>query len=94
MQREPGKVDGIEQFNFYSSEFADHNRVPKCILPFMDEITAFCDVSATPWPKFPIKLSYPLQYLMNSVNRRLLRLLSLVLELPVDYLWGRPENLT
>lgn len=29
-----------------------------------------------------------LQYLMNSVNRRLLRLLSMVLELPNDYLWG------
>ena len=25
---------------------------------------------------------------MNSVNRRLLRLLSMVLELPGDYLWG------
>jgi hypothetical protein len=44
MQREPGNLDGIEQFNFYSPEFEDHSRVPACILPFMDEITAFCDV--------------------------------------------------
>lgn len=40
-EREAGKYDGIEQFNFYSPEFEDMNRVPKCIRPFMDEITAF-----------------------------------------------------
>jgi isopenicillin N synthase-like dioxygenase len=68
-KREPGKNDGIEQFNFYAPQFEDHNRVPDCIRPFMDEITAFCE------------------YLTNSVNRRLLRLLSKVLELPDDYLW-------
>jgi len=73
-KREPGKYDGIEHFNFYSPEFEDHDRVPKCILPFMDEITAFCD------------------YLMNSVNRRLLKLLSLVLELPEDYLWENAQS--
>ncbi|KAG0647219.1 Gibberellin C-20 oxidase 3 [Hyphodiscus hymeniophilus] len=73
-KREPGKLDGIEQFNFYSPEFADYSRVPNCILPFMDEITAFCD------------------YLMNSVNRRLLRLLSMVLELPDDYLWENVQS--
>jgi hypothetical protein len=44
-QRETGKVDGIEQFNFYSGEFDDHNKVPKCILPFMDEIASFSTVS-------------------------------------------------
>ncbi len=44
IQREAGKVDGIEQFNFYSPEFDDHDKVPDCIKPFMDEITAFCDV--------------------------------------------------
>ena len=44
-QREPGKYDGIEQFNFYSPQFADHEKVPGCIRPFMDEITAFCEVS-------------------------------------------------
>ncbi|RDW69979.1 hypothetical protein BP5796_08376 [Coleophoma crateriformis] len=69
-KKEAGAPDGIEQFNFYSPQFADHEKVPTCILPFMDEITSFCD------------------YLMNSVNRRLLKLLSKVLELPDDYLWG------
>lgn len=73
-KRAPGKVDGIEQFNFYAPEFADQTRVPECIRPFMDEITAFCD------------------YLTNSVNRRLLKLLSRVLELPDDYLWDEIQS--
>ncbi|OWP04495.1 hypothetical protein B2J93_1354 [Marssonina coronariae] len=72
--REKGKYDGIEHFNFYSPEFADQDRVPECIRPFMDELTAFCD------------------YLVNSVNRRLLRLLSMVLELPEDYLWDNVQS--
>lgn len=45
IQREAGKYDGIEQFNFYSPEFDDHKKVPPCIRPFMNEITAFCNVS-------------------------------------------------
>ena len=73
-RREPGKYDGIEQFNFYKGEFRDHDKVPPCIRPFMDEITSFCD------------------YLTNSVNRRLLRLLSRVLELPDDYLWDHVQS--
>jgi hypothetical protein len=44
MQREKGDYDGIEHFNFYSPEFEDDTRVPKCIRPFMDEVAAFCDV--------------------------------------------------
>ncbi|KAJ9144205.1 Clavaminate synthase-like protein [Pleurostoma richardsiae] len=69
-KREAGEFDGIEQFNFYAGEFADpENKVPGCIKPFFDEITAFCN------------------YMTNSVNRRLLKLLSRVLELPDDYLW-------
>ncbi|PBP17937.1 hypothetical protein BUE80_DR011332, partial [Diplocarpon rosae] len=67
-KREKGQYDGIEHFNFYSPEFADPKRVPKCILPYMDE------------------------YLVNSVNRRLLRLLSMVLELPEDYLWDNVQS--
>lgn len=63
-KREAGNYDGIEHFNFYAGEFEDHDRVPKCIQPFMDEITAFCN------------------YLTGSVNRRLLKLLSRVLEMP------------
>lgn len=44
-QREAGKFDGIEQFNFYRGEFEDPEaKVPECIKPFMDEITAFCEV--------------------------------------------------
>lgn len=45
-KREAGDFDGIEQFNFYRGEFEDEeNRVPECIKPFMDEITAFTNVS-------------------------------------------------
>lgn len=73
-KREKGNYDGIEHFNFYSPEFEDSGRVPRCILPFMDEISSFCD------------------YLVNSVNRRLLRLLSMVLELPGDYLWDTVQS--
>jgi hypothetical protein len=44
-KREAGEFDGIEQFNFYRGEFEDQdNRVPECIKPFMDEITAFAEV--------------------------------------------------
>ena len=45
-KREAGEVDGIEQFNFYRGEFQNQDeRVPECIMPFMDEITAFAEVS-------------------------------------------------
>jgi isopenicillin N synthase-like dioxygenase len=73
-RREAGNFDGIEQFNFYSPQFEDLNRVPGCIRPFVDEITAFCD------------------YLEQSVTRRLLKLLSLVLELPDDWLWENIQS--
>ncbi|KAH6721204.1 hypothetical protein BKA61DRAFT_153200 [Leptodontidium sp. MPI-SDFR-AT-0119] len=73
-KREKGNYDGIEHFNFYSPEFEDDNRVPRCVVPFMDEISSFCD------------------YLVTSVNRRLLRLLSMVLELPDDYLWDTVQS--
>ena len=47
-QREGGAFDGIEQFNFYRSEFEDvKERVPECTQPFMDEITAFAHVVAS-----------------------------------------------
>lgn len=73
-KREAGKYDGIEQFNFYAGEFEDDSRLPDCILPFMDEITAFCN------------------YLTRSVNRRLLKLLSRVLEMPDDTLWDSVQS--
>ncbi len=45
-KREAEEFDGIEQFNFYAREFDDPAaRVPACIQPFFDEITAFCEVS-------------------------------------------------
>lgn len=45
-QREAGDFDGIEQFNFYRGEFADPDeRVPECIKPFVDEISAFSEAS-------------------------------------------------
>ena len=45
-KREAGEFDGIEQFNFYRGEFEDEeNKVPECIKPFMEEITAFANVS-------------------------------------------------
>ncbi|KAL7418640.1 hypothetical protein Q5752_007098 [Cryptotrichosporon argae] len=71
---EAGKVDGIEQFNFYHDQFQSPDAVPTCIQPFMDEITAFC------------------RYLTDSVNRRLLTVLSKVLELPDDYLWDHIQS--
>ena len=41
--------NSIEQFNFYREEFADaEKKVPECIKPFMDEITAFTEVSVCP----------------------------------------------
>ncbi|KAL7419469.1 hypothetical protein Q5752_006307 [Cryptotrichosporon argae] len=42
-KRHRGPADGIEQFNWYPEEWKDSNRLPKCILPFMDEIEAFCN---------------------------------------------------
>lgn len=69
-----GKPDGISQFNFYDDEFKDINKVPTCVHPYMDEVTAFTE------------------YLTRSVNRRLLRLLSWVLEMPDEYLWDNIES--
>ncbi|KAK8864129.1 hypothetical protein IAR55_001375 [Kwoniella newhampshirensis] len=73
-KRERGTEDGITHFNFYSPEYEDMDKVPTCIRPFMDEITAFST------------------YLTQSVNRRLLKLLSMVLELPQDYLWENVQS--
>ena len=44
-QRERGPRDGIEQFNWYRREWEDDSCLPKCILPLMDEIRAFAEVS-------------------------------------------------
>lgn len=42
-QRHRGPRDGIEQFNWYAGEWADHSKIPTCLHPFMDEITAFAE---------------------------------------------------
>ncbi len=48
-KRERGAFDGIEQFNFYSSEFADPEaKVPECLRLFIDEIHSFSHVSIRP----------------------------------------------
>lgn len=48
LQRQRGPADGIEQFNWYPREWNNYNYIPDCILPFMDEIKAFCEVSRRP----------------------------------------------
>jgi isopenicillin N synthase-like dioxygenase len=82
--------DGIEQFNWYSREWQDHDYVPDCIRPFMDEIQAFSEVSILPYHTARYKSDW--QYLTNSVNRRLLTLFSRVLELDDDYLWTHVQS--
>lgn len=57
----------------------------------MDEITAFCDVSHCRMYQAHSADICP-QYLMNSVNKRLLKLLSMVLELPDEYLWNHVQS--
>jgi len=52
-KKHKGIPDGIEQFNWYPREWADDERLPKCILPFMDEIRAFCEVSLCPFQDDP-----------------------------------------
>ncbi|WVQ81087.1 hypothetical protein IAT38_003209 [Cryptococcus sp. DSM 104549] len=42
-KRFKGPKDGIEQFNWYTAQWEDHNLVPECLRPFMDEITAFSE---------------------------------------------------
>ncbi|ORY26774.1 hypothetical protein BCR39DRAFT_594660 [Naematelia encephala] len=67
-------VDDIEGMNYYAPQFADHNLVPKCMHPFMEEIAHFVDYAST------------------SINRRLLCLLSRVLELPDDYIYDHVQS--
>ncbi|WVW84358.1 hypothetical protein I302_106392 [Kwoniella bestiolae CBS 10118] len=40
-KREKKVYDGITQFNWYSEQWNDCDKIPKVILPFMDEIVAF-----------------------------------------------------
>ena len=75
-KRTAGEEDGIEQFNFYSAEFKDPAaRVPGCVLPFMDEITAFCDflrdqVSKRLFVLLSRVLELPDQWLWDHVQSR------------------------
>ncbi|WVQ78698.1 hypothetical protein IAT38_000785 [Cryptococcus sp. DSM 104549] len=67
-------VDDIEHMNYYAPQFKDHDLVPKCMHPYMDEITSFVEFAS------------------NSINRRLMTLLSKVLELPDDYLYEHVQS--
>ncbi|WRT70963.1 uncharacterized protein IL334_007962 [Kwoniella shivajii] len=73
-KREKQALDGIKHFNFYKPEFDEIDRIPECIHPFFDEITAFCN------------------YMSKSVNRRLLTILSRVLELDDEFIWRTAQS--
>jgi isopenicillin N synthase-like dioxygenase len=65
--------DGIEQFNWYTREWEDIDRVPKCLHPFMDEIEAFCNyltksVNRRLLTLFSRVLELPDDYLWDNVQ--------------------------
>ncbi|KAJ5126894.1 Clavaminate synthase-like protein [Penicillium atrosanguineum] len=73
-KRHRAQPDGIEQFNWYKPDWEDQeNRVPKCLLPFMDEIETFCNyltksVNRRLLTLFSRVLELPDDYLWNSVQ--------------------------
>ncbi|KAJ4396818.1 hypothetical protein N0V93_001040 [Gnomoniopsis smithogilvyi] len=72
-KRHRGEPDGIEQFNWYPREWADINRIPKCLHPFMDEIEAFCNyltksVNRRILTLFSRVLELPDDYLWDNVQ--------------------------
>ena len=91
MQRARGQADGYEQFNWYRPEWDDHSLTPTCVQPLMDEIEAFSEVRVQSFD-LPSHTLTPLQYLFSSVNRRILTLLSRVLELDDDYIWNNVQS--
>lgn len=94
MGEKNGQRDEIEHFNWYQSHFDElPDSVPERMLPFMDEIQGFADVSL---PNFPHGSLYrttvtylTLQHMANQVNRRLLVLLSRILGMPDNFLWEK-----
>lgn len=89
-----GQRDQIEHFNWYQSHFDGlPDSVPEKMLPFMDEIQGFADVSL---PNFHLDLvcctivtHLTSQHMANQVNRRLLVLLSRILGMPDNFLWEK-----
>ncbi|KAL4994960.1 hypothetical protein BDV10DRAFT_203429 [Aspergillus recurvatus] len=72
-KRHRGPPDGIEQFNFYNREWNDPSRIPTCLHPFMDEITAFCNyltqsVNRRLLTLFSRVLELPDDYLWDNVQ--------------------------
>ncbi|KAL4908303.1 hypothetical protein BDW74DRAFT_174993 [Aspergillus multicolor] len=72
-KRHRGPADGIEQFNFYNREWNDPSRIPSCLHPFMDEITAFCNyltksVNRRLLTLFSRVLELPDDYLWDNVQ--------------------------
>ncbi|KAF7185913.1 hypothetical protein HII31_12786 [Pseudocercospora fuligena] len=72
-KRHRAMPDGIEQFNWYKNDWDDLDRVPKCLHPFMDEITAFCEyltqsVNRRLLTLFSRVLELPDDYLWDNVQ--------------------------
>lgn len=72
-KKHKGPADGIEQFNWYSREWQDINRIPSCLHPFMDEIESFCNyltqsVNRRLLTLFSRVLELPDDYLWNNVQ--------------------------
>jgi isopenicillin N synthase-like dioxygenase len=72
-QRHRGPADGIEQFNWYSADWEDHNRVPTTLHPFIDEIEAFAtyltqSVNRRLLTLFSRVLELPDEYLWDNVQ--------------------------
>ncbi|WRT70487.1 uncharacterized protein IL334_007485 [Kwoniella shivajii] len=72
-KRHKGPEDGISQFNWYAKEWEDYGLIPKCILPFMDEIRAFAEylhnsVNRRLLTLFSRVLELPDNYLWDNVQ--------------------------
>lgn len=72
-QRHRGPADGIEQFNWYSADWEDRNRVPTTLHPFIDEIEAFAtyltqSVNRRLLTLFSRVLELPDNYLWDNVQ--------------------------
>ncbi|CAG9988866.1 unnamed protein product [Clonostachys byssicola] len=73
-KRAKGPADGIQQFNWYKSDWDNlSERVPTCLLPFMDEIEAFCNyltksVNRRLLTLFSRVLELPDDYLWDNVQ--------------------------
>ncbi|KAL6711742.1 hypothetical protein ACN47E_004676 [Coniothyrium glycines] len=72
-KRHRGPPDGIEQFNWYKQDWQSLDRIPKCLHPFMDEITEFANyltksVNRRLLTLFSRVLELPDDYLWDNVQ--------------------------